>query len=114
MFEAVGAIVPGLQGDEPSLTFIDAVAGTTVNGASTKVSSGAKEISVDTVASVSGGTLDEIYLAGYSKSGTCFHFRHLNATGANGGTFIASAKVASTACSATDGEALAAGAWKTL
>jgi type IV pilus assembly protein PilA len=97
VFEAVATIVTGLAADEPSLTFKNG----SVLGAGN--SAAAKEISVDTVASVAGGALDEIYLASYSKSGTCFFIRHLNATG--GGTFIYSDKVAAVNCTAKDGEA---------
>ena len=58
-----------------------------------------KEISVDTVDS-GNGILDEIFLASYSKSGTCYYMRHLNATGANAGTFLGSVKTAAANCTA--------------
>ena len=56
---------------------------------------------------LSHGILDEIYLASYSKSGTCYYMRHLNASGANAGTYLTSAKVATTLCTAKDGETAA-------
>ena len=101
VFEAVGAIVTGLGTDEPSLTFQDG----SVLGAGN--STAPKEISVDTVASTAGGILDEIYLASYSKSGTCYYMRHLNATGANAGTFLGSLKTATANCTAKFAETAA-------
>ena len=82
VFEAVGVITgaTALPADEPSLTFKDG----SVLGAGN--SSKPKEISVDTVASVAGGTLDTIYLASYSNSKTCFYMKHVNASG--GGTSL--------------------------
>ena len=101
VFEAVATIVTGLAADEPSLTFKNG----SVLGAGN--SAAAKEISVDTVASA-GGALDEIYLASYSKSGTCYYMRHLNATGANAGTWLGSVKVAAiTDCTAKFAETAA-------
>jgi type IV pilus assembly protein PilA len=102
VFEATTAIVAGLTTDEPSLKF---VTGSTA-------STDSKTISVDTVASTGGATdpLDEIYLASYSKSGTCYWIRHTNAPSATtpvtvfGGSYIASAKVASSGCTAVAGE----------
>ena len=93
VFEAVGPIVTGLGTDEPSLTFKDG----SVLGAGN--STAPKEISVDTVDS-GNGVLDEIFLASYSKSGTCYYMRHLNATGANAGTWMGSVKTASSNCTA--------------
>ena len=52
VFEGVSAIVGGLQGDEPSLTFLDSVNGTDPGtGTAVIYSSAPKQISVDTVAS---------------------------------------------------------------
>ena len=93
VFEAVGPIVTGLGTDEPSLTFKNG----SVLGAGN--STAPKEISVDTVDS-GNGVLDEIFLASYSKSGTCYYMRHLNATGANAGTWLGSVKTASSNCTA--------------
>ena len=102
VFEATAAIVTGLTADEPSLTFSDG----SVLGAGN--STAPKMISVDTVSSTgAGGILDEIYLASYSKSGTCYYMRHLNATGANAGTFMGSVKTAATNCTAKFGETAA-------
>jgi len=101
VFEAVGVIVPGLGTDEPSLSFLNG----SVLGAGN--STAPKEISVDTVDS-GNGILDEIFLASYSKSGTCYYMRHLNATGANAGTWLGSVKVAAiTDCTAKFAETAA-------
>ena len=101
VFEAVGVIVPGLGTDEPSLSFLNG----SVLGAGN--STAPKVISVDTVDS-GNGILDEIFLASYSKSGTCYYMRHLNATGANAGTWLGSVKVAAiTDCTAKFAETAA-------
>ena len=98
---AIPSILTGLNADEPSLKFIDGSATGAGHDSTT-----AKEISVDTVPSTgtAGDPLDTIYLASYSKSGTCYYMRHANVTGATGGTFMTSAKVAVTLCTAKDGE----------
>ena len=93
VFEAVGVIVPGLGTDEPSLSFLNG----SVLGAGN--STAPKVISVDTVDS-GNGILDEIFLASYSKSGTCYYMRHLNATGANAGTWLGSLKTVTANCTA--------------
>jgi type IV pilus assembly protein PilA len=82
-----------LATDEPSLTWID---GSAVTG----VSTGDKAISVDTNAT------DTIYLAAWSKGAKkCWWMRHVNASGATGGSFIVSASAAdNTGCSAKAGE----------
>ena len=101
VFEAVATIVTGLGTDEPSLTFLNG----SVLGAGN--STAPKVISVDTVDS-GNGILDEIFLASYSKSGTCYYMRHLNATGANAGTWLGSVKVAAiTDCTAKFAETAA-------
>ena len=102
VFEAVGVIVPGLGTDEPSLSFLNG----SVLGAGN--STAPKVISVDTVDSACTGILDEVFLASYSKSGICYYMRHLNATGANAGTWLGSVKVAAiTDCTAKFAETAA-------
>ena len=100
VFEAVGVIVPGLGTDEPSLSFLNG----SVLGAGN--STAPKVISVDTVDS-GNGILDEIFLASYSKSGTCYYMRHLNATGANAGTWLGSLKTVTANCTAKYAETAA-------
>jgi len=100
VFEAVVPIIAGLGTDEPSLTFLNG----SVLGAGN--STAPKVISVDTVDS-GNGILDEIFLASYSKSGTCYYMRHLNATGANAGTWLGSVKTATANCTAKFAETAA-------
>ena len=96
----MGVIVPGLGTDEPSLSFLNG----SVLGAGN--STAPKVISVDTVDS-GNGILDEIFLASYSKSGTCYYMRHLNATGANAGTWLGSLKTVTANCTAKYAETAA-------
>jgi len=105
VFEAVAAMVPGLENDEPSLTFLDSANGTDPGtGTAVQYSSTPKQVSVETVASTAGGLRDEIYLASYSSSGNCYYMRHQNASGANAGTYMGTVKTAATNCSAVYAE----------
>jgi len=99
---------PGLNADEPSLKFVVG------DGATPLPSTDAKTISVATVASTGGATdpLDEIFLASYSKSGTCYWLRHTNSPSSAGppivygGSYMNSAKMASSSgCTAAAGAA---------
>jgi len=100
---ATAAMVTSLGSEEPSLTF----------QSDTTKSTAAKQISLATAASTSGGTLDTIILASESGSGTCFYFRHVATAGlTTSGTYSA------TTGSGTDCQAgnapTAATAWTAL
>jgi len=108
VFETTATIVPGLNSDEPSLKFVVG------DGATPGASTDAKTISVSTTQSDGVGTdpLDEIFLASYSKSGTCYWLRHTNSPSSAGppivygGSYMNSAKMASSSgCTAAAGAA---------
>src|SRR5439155_6944401 len=98
-----GTMLDDLTKEEPSLTFQNA----------TTKSLTAKQISINTLPSsgVATDPLDEILLASWSGSGTCFYYRHVATAGlATSGTYY------NTTGSGTDcqaGNAPAAG-WKAL
>jgi len=108
VFEATAAIVTGLGADEPSLKFVVG------DGATPAASTDAKTISVSTTQSdgVATDPLDEVFLASYSKSGTCYWLRHTNSPSSAGppivygGSYMNSAKMASSSgCTAAAGAA---------
>jgi len=108
VFENTATIVPGLAADEPSLKFVVG------DGATPAASTDSKTISVETTQSdgVAADPLDEIFLASWSKSNTCYWLRHTNSPSAAGppivygGSYMNSAKMASSAgCTAAAGAA---------
>lgn len=95
---ATGAMVTSLGAEEPSLTFQD----------DTTPSAAARQMSLATSASTTGGTLDTIILASKSGSGTCWYYRHVATSGlASSGTYYATTG-SGTACQASNAPAAAA------
>jgi type IV pilus assembly protein PilA len=100
---ATAAMVTQLTSDEPNLTFQN----------DTTKSQAAKQISVATSASSTGGILDSIVLASASGSGTCFYYRHVATGGlATSGTYMATTG-SGTDCQASNAPTTAS-AWSAL
>lgn len=101
-YAATADQIAAMGDEEPSLTFQD----------DTTASADPKTINVLTKESTVGNGLDQIVFAAKSKSGECYYLRHINdADNAGAGTYVNSSKT--DACTATAGEALAAG-WTTF
>jgi type IV pilus assembly protein PilA len=95
---ATAAMVTSLGTEEPSLTFQD----------ETTASTAARQMSLATSASTTGGSLDTIILASKSGSGTCWYYRHVTAPELVGsGTYYATTG-SGTACQASNAPATAA------
>jgi len=97
-YPATTTMVTQLGTEEPNLVF----------GDDTTPSATGKEISVATSASAAGGAVDTIVLAAYSRSGTCWYYRHVAtvALGASGTSYATTGS--GTACQAANAPAAAA------